>query len=97
MRGNAENSDHGECSKQARYACLLPITFFSIFNNRSIFLYIKKAYLLFALMTGGRWLAHWGLLFAPCTSIKTVKSIQKKAILFGKNGHNKLSTYQSDL
>lgn len=43
-------------------------------------------------MTGGGWLAHWGLLLMPCTSIKAVKAIPKKAILFGVNGRNKLST-----
>lgn len=69
--------------------------------NKSEFVqYIKKnrlIYWVFALMTGGGWLAHWGLLFIHCTSIKTVKAIQKKAILFGVNGHNKLTTWQSDL
>lgn len=43
-------------------------------------------------MTGGGWLAHWGLLLIPCTSIKTVKVTQKEAVLFGVNGDNKLST-----
>ena len=40
---------------------------------------LKKAYLLsVAFMTAGGWLAYWGLLFAPCTSMKVkgkVKSL----------------------
>lgn len=96
-----KNSDQGEYSQRARDACLLPISFFpSLMNKSESVQYIKKnqVYLLGVCFDdGGGWLAHWGLLFIPCTSIKTVKAIQKKAILFGVNGHNKLSTAQSDL
>lgn len=79
-------------------ACLLPSSFFfslSFMNQfESVPVHKKKnqAYLLGVRFDDWRRVASSLLLFIPCPSIKTVKAIQKKAILFGVKEHNKLST-----